>query len=165
MEALAKPSQANQPGSTDWVERLFLRFQTMYGSLWIDRWRDAPMPLVKAEWKEALSRFDLPTIKLALDWCGEHQKFPPTLPEFIVACKDARPRPEAAERQNVPRLSVDSRVAREKIAELVAQLKTKRSDPLNCFRQILIEADAGTYTYALGIQYAKEALGLAKAKD
>ena len=156
-------STAKQSALPDWVDRLFIRLGFMYGNLWTDRWRDAPMDMVKAEWGKALSRFDLPTIKLALDWCSENQKFPPTLPEFMDACRQQRTRPEHKPMQNVPRLSVDSSIAREKIAELVAQLKDKPRDHLNRFRQILIEAERGDYTYALGIQYAKEALGIVKS--
>lgn len=161
MEALAtRQSTAKQPALPDWVERLFLRLQTLYGALWIDRWRDAPMDLVHAEWYHGLKRFDLQAIKGGIDWCRDHQKFPPTLPDFIDACQQARPRPESVTTR-APRLGYDRDAAREQVRVLVERVhKRDPPEPLDCFRQIIKEAEEGTYTNWYGLKMAREALGI-----
>lgn len=162
MSHLTTVSTGNQSESREWVDRLFLRLASLYGNLWTQRWEGLDLALVKADWHDELRFYSFETIKAALDHCRSAQSLPPTLPEFSRICRDWR-RPEAKPLRAHPRLSVDSSVAREKITELVAQLKDRPHDPLNCFREILVEAERGDYTYALGIKYAKEALGLIKS--
>ncbi|MDR2209375.1 MAG: hypothetical protein LBE22_10455 [Azoarcus sp.] len=84
------------------VERIFSQLQGMYGSLWLDRWRDGVqierggkrfdqgLLLAKATWAKELAGFaDQPKrISVALDAC-RHRPLPPTLPEFIELCRQA----------------------------------------------------------------------------
>lgn len=90
MNDMTTQSTANPSALPEWVDRLFARFALMYGGAWADRWRDAPLDLVKDEWYRTLRVFDLPTMKRALDWCAANQKFPPSLPEFADACRNHR---------------------------------------------------------------------------
>jgi hypothetical protein len=123
-----KPSTLprSAPPTDERIERLFLRLGTIYGSVWFDRWRDAPAELVKAEWSRGLARFDVPTIRRALDWCAENQKFPPTLPDFIAACKDALPRPESFALLAPPRATTRDRAEGQRhLADLLARMKAR----------------------------------------
>lgn len=73
-----------------WISKIFSKFEARYGSLFIDRWRDCDMANVRETWAEELAGFkDQPDrIAYALRVLAE-EKFPPTLPEFIAACRRA----------------------------------------------------------------------------
>lgn len=73
-----------------WVDRIFLKMQGRYGSLFIDRWKGCDMANVKETWAEELGGFrDRPDcIAYALKTLAD-QQFPPTLPEFLAACRRA----------------------------------------------------------------------------
>lgn len=93
-------STRSLPGS--WVDRIFDRMQGLYGSLWVERWRNGDMVQVagrqmdagllnaKAVWSEELAGFASrpDCIKAALDAC-KSRSLPPTLPEFAQGCRDA----------------------------------------------------------------------------
>ena len=69
-----------------WIERLFARFEAMYGARFADAWKSCNLHNVKQVWAECLggySREELATGVLACmskDW-------PPTLPEFAKLCR------------------------------------------------------------------------------
>lgn len=73
-----------------WVSKIFARLEGRYGSLFLDRWRGCDMENVRATWAEELGGFrDQPErIAYALKSLAD-QPFPPTLPEFIAACRRA----------------------------------------------------------------------------
>lgn len=84
-------SQASQRALPDaWVSRIFSRLEGRYGSLFHDRWRGCDMANVRETWAEELAGFhDRPdAIGYALRTLAD-QQFPPTLPEFLVACRRA----------------------------------------------------------------------------
>ena len=72
------------------VAKIFSKFEARYGSLFLDRWRGCDMENVVATWAEELAGFsDRPdAIGYALRVMA-NSKFPPTLPEFIEACRRA----------------------------------------------------------------------------
>jgi len=77
-----------------WIDALFVRFSSYYGEQFISKWRNVDIEQTKADWAEALWRFDSTTLKTALEYCREDPKYasyPPSLPEFIQMCKNARP--------------------------------------------------------------------------
>lgn len=75
----------------EWVERLFLRFQATYGNRCATMWADAPVAEVKAVWADALGQFVADDIRSALASSFDHYPdFPPTLPQFVGLCRDAR---------------------------------------------------------------------------
>lgn len=118
MASLPSTSSMETP-SGKWIDRLFLRLGTIYGALWTDKWRDAPVDLVKAEWERVLSGFSMEALRGGLDHCAASLKFPPSLPEFAQACRDARPRPEAQVRRP---LLVDKPAA-DFVARKIAEMK------------------------------------------
>lgn len=76
------------------VSRVFERMEALYGSLFIDRWKDTDIARVRAVWAEELGGFaDAPEMIAhalrSLSACP----MPPTLPEFLVLCRSA-PRPQ-----------------------------------------------------------------------
>lgn len=94
-----------------WVSKIFDRLAGRYGSLFLDRWRGCDMENVRATWAEELGGFsDKPeAIGYALKALAD-QQFPPTLPEFLAACRRApvkqapalpyKPTPEDRERNH-----------------------------------------------------------------
>lgn len=80
----------------NWIERLFSKMASMYGSLFADRWRDCDLSEVKSVWAEELASFsDHPECYgLALKAMVEECKFPPTLPEFFALCRKSYSRPQ-----------------------------------------------------------------------
>ncbi len=76
---------------SEWVERLFLRFQAVYGNRVTTMWADAPVEEVKSVWADALGQFTGEDLKHALTASFEHYtEYPPTLPQFVGLCRDAR---------------------------------------------------------------------------
>lgn len=76
----------------EWIERIFQRMENFYLSLWKDRFGEIPRERVKRAWAEELAGYSATEIKRGLDVCRT-MKFPPTLPEFMNACRpvvDAR---------------------------------------------------------------------------
>lgn len=106
--ATSRPSVSALP--EPWICKIFRRLEGRYGSLFLDRWSRCDMANVKAVWAEELAGFqDNPAaIGYALK-ALQDQQFPPTLPEFLAACRRApgmnplalitrKPTPEEAER-------------------------------------------------------------------
>lgn len=88
LNATSQPIASVLPDT--WISKIFSKFEARYGSLFIDRWRDCDMANVRETWAEELAGFkDQPDrIAYALRVLAE-EKFPPTLPEFIAACRRA----------------------------------------------------------------------------
>ena len=95
-----------------WVDELFKRFEAMYGSAFHQKWAGCDITMVKREWAETLDGVDGETIRVALKACREHNKFPPSSPEFHQLCKSlkvvashkALPRPVVSNEENLKRL-------------------------------------------------------------
>ena len=70
------------------IERVFIRMNSIYGSLWASRYpSEALLAAAKAEWRLALGLKTLAQIKRAMEECHEaHRHFPPTLGEFAELC-------------------------------------------------------------------------------
>lgn len=94
------------------TERLFARFAAMYGDAAIKRmWGQQQPEAVKAIWADSLGRFDVQAITAGLRNLEDAgNTFPPTLPEFIAAC---RRKPETAPPEHRPLLAPKARTAEE----------------------------------------------------
>ena len=152
-ELLTAPLNDSIKRPIDW---LFEQLAARYGRHWFDLWSDVPMADVKNAWQEELTGFTMAQAKAALAKSG---KFPPTLPEFVALCK---PDPIPAAQREFARLPAAKGAAHPAVqAEIDRFLKTNRKrDPKDWARKILAEAEAGTYRIPIGIEFAKEALGL-----
>ena len=69
------------------MDRLFQKLSLTYGKTFIEKWTGIPMEAVKAEWADKLGKFELESIKDALEHCQTNVEFPPTLPQFIQICQ------------------------------------------------------------------------------
>lgn len=72
------------------VDRLFAKLSSMYGARFADLWNGTNIDEVKATWSDSLSGFHVENIARAIKILTENNPFPPTLPEFISLCKQAR---------------------------------------------------------------------------
>lgn len=78
----------SQPIPSAWIERIWDRLKTMYGSKFIDLWRDVDPIQLKQAWAEELSGYTAYEIKRGLEAC-KARPFPPTLPELLTLCRPA----------------------------------------------------------------------------
>lgn len=92
-----------------WIEKIFSKFEARYGSMFHDRWKGCDLNNVKETWAEELANFaDKPEcIGHALKVLAS-AKFPPTLPEFLEACRQA-PRKEVPALRYVPTAADEER--------------------------------------------------------
>lgn len=117
-----------------WVERIFDRMQGLYGSLWVDRWRsgeliardsqsfDRGLLLAKETWAQELGGFvEMPErISRALDAC-RHRNLPPTLPEFLDACRQ--------QHADAPKALAAPRATAEQVAQQTEVIARRMSAP------------------------------------
>lgn len=87
---LAISQQRSSALPDPWIERLFLRFEAMYGAKFADAWKGCDLKSVKSLWAETLGA--LSREELAKGFAGCMSKdWPPTLPEFVKLCRMADP--------------------------------------------------------------------------
>jgi len=115
------------PGA--WVERLFSRFVALYGSAKVAAmWADANVAEVKAVWSEELGRFDADTLRSAMQAIVDSgREWPPTLPEFVAACHQARRPPSSRSVAALPGAGgayTDVETARRNVARIRQMLAT-----------------------------------------
>jgi hypothetical protein len=72
-----------------WVERLFDVMTATYGNRFLDMWRDTDIKKTKAHWAVELGEFRGETIAYAITFLRQFD-WPPSLPEFIKLCEQAR---------------------------------------------------------------------------
>ena len=108
-----------------WIDSLFERLESAYGSKWLNMWGNSNLVNVKSLWAEKLAGFsDNPkAIAYALDCLDEHP-FPPTLPEFLALCRKA-PKPES---KALPAPAANPEKAAEFASNVKAVTKSTRDD-------------------------------------
>lgn len=91
----AKQYASREPLPEAWIDRLFSRLHAMYGSKFAAMWQGTDPHEVKAVWAEELAGFrEMPEcLKAALQSFNESE-WPPTLPQFLKACREAARRTE-----------------------------------------------------------------------
>ena len=111
-----------------WIEKIFSKMSSLYGTLFSDRWRDCDLAEVKEVWAEELSSFsDHPECYgLALKAMVSECKFPPTLPEFVALCRKSYSRPKlvALEHKLTPE---DIERNKERARQMVEELSRRMS--------------------------------------
>ena len=117
------------------TSRLFDRFLALYGTDQLERmWRGQDMDAVKLIWADSLCKFHPNTIGAAVrDLEATGKAYPPTLPEFVSACRVAALQakqvgnPLPPERHlEPPKVSPEEVAeARRQLAELVAKMTAK----------------------------------------
>lgn len=128
LNATSPPTVSALPES--WISKIFAKFEARYGSLFIDRWKDCNMENVRETWAEELANFaDKPEcIGYALKVL-QTSKYPPTLPEFLEACRQA-PRKEAPALRYVPTAEDEER-ARQAAASAAKAIKKINGDGID----------------------------------
>lgn len=75
------------------IDRLFLSFTAFYGQLWRSQFKNEEfIEFMKNEWANALNHVEDNFLQEALTLCRNKKEFPPTLPQFIELCRDAKKR-------------------------------------------------------------------------
>lgn len=160
------------------VKRLFMVLHGWYGNQFLakfatgeldDQGKDRGIKSARMVWASELAKFDAETIMAAASRCKEdHQKFPPSLPEFLALCRACAPRHSTPVQKTgigmSPELrSVYSRRARE---SAISRLKS-RVDAVTGYLPLPLSLDglklaiAGAVACAGGDE-AKELLRLEK---
>jgi len=99
------------------THRLWERFENRYGSLWMDRWAGLPLARVKAEWADELKCFTLEALRYGFESVKD-SPYPPTLPEFVAACRRA-PRPGYVA---IEAPKIDKETAKARLSEIRARM-------------------------------------------
>lgn len=103
-----------------WVEALFEKMATFYGVKFADQWRGTPLDKVQKSWGIELSKLTRPQWKAGVASLSAFPR-PPTLPEFMAHCRQART--EEAARQ-APALENLPRMTPEQAAEGIRKVHT-----------------------------------------
>lgn len=127
--AVAKGSSMDKQSA--WLEatidKLWERCENRWGSLWMDRWAGLPMARVKAEWADDLSGFTPEALRYGFDVVRDN-RYPPTLPEFVQACRLAPPPPvRALAAPAIPQEKLNARLA--EIGKFVRDFGRRPSRP------------------------------------
>jgi hypothetical protein len=86
----------------EWIARLFSRLQAIYGNRVQTMWGKVDPTEVRQVWAESLARFEGSDLREAIEnVMGAYPDYPPTLPQFMGLCMDAK-RKRAQETQKLP---------------------------------------------------------------
>jgi hypothetical protein len=129
-----------------WVERLFSKLLSEYGSRFSDMWAGVPADEVKAQWGRRLAGYEPQEIKRGLD---SLEPTAPTLPKFLLLCRPDGKRPRKPE----PEALMPPMVSAEKVAELrqgIAEIENNRPG-LDWARRIVNgeRPNAGAHAHSL----------------
>jgi hypothetical protein len=115
-----------------WIAKIFSKLEGRYGSMFHDRWKGCDLNNVKATWAEELAPYAHrpEAIGHALKTLSG-QKFPPTLPEFLEACRSA---PEPYQPALPHKLAAEDHERAREAAEAMAKIvKPIRGDGIDAF--------------------------------
>ncbi|MCM2312201.1 MAG: hypothetical protein NDI84_12440 [Steroidobacteraceae bacterium] len=142
-----------------WVKSLLDRMAAMYGEKFVRQWEKTDPDAMRDMWAESLGRFDGDQIKWALQHLVGNNPFPPTLPEFVMLCRQA-PRKEtpALPAPVVPK-SVAQRRA-EELAQAAEKITGAKKDPKGWAREVLAEPKKFP---GISVKFARMALGASDA--
>ena len=148
------------------VRQLFMLFHGSYGNLFLSKFatgekdaqdKDKGVKSAMKVWDIKLRVYAADVIEEAANrLLLEHPEFPPTLPQFEVMCRAVRPRKSYAEEQGLPRLAAP---APQPVASVSYEA---RRDGKDWARAILAGIEAGQKRSPTVVQWAREALGLAR---
>lgn len=122
-------------------------------------WGAAEPTDLERAWAEGLWEFEAVDLRDALAVVGQnYPDYPPTLPQFIGLCRDARRRrAQQTVRLSAPRDPADHYLAERAVA---AVGRLKRDDPKAWARRILERDGNGEPVPMYAVTCAREALGL-----
>lgn len=96
----------------EWIERLFLRFQAVYGSRATAMWNEVPKADLMDAWRDGLAGHRGEDIAGAVDLLpSRFPEWPPTLGEFLGLCRDvAQTRAQSVTKVPGPKISMPDHV-------------------------------------------------------
>jgi hypothetical protein len=109
---------------SEWVARLFLRFEAIYGNRATTMYANADPNELRQVWGDELGRFTGDDIREALAILPKaYQHYPPTLYEFADLCSDAkRKRSQTVTKLSGPRTEMPEHI-REQLRAFVSRMK------------------------------------------
>jgi hypothetical protein len=141
--------------STAVIDRLFAALFNIYGSQWLNQWKDNDLGEVKVLWSDQLGFFanHLDSIAWALDHLPDRA---PNLVQFKRLCMDAPKHSQVEALEWKATSPIPANIAKElkKIAQPTKQ------DPKAWAHRILKRVEMGEKPSSISVRFAKEALGL-----
>jgi hypothetical protein len=123
-----------------WVDRLFAVMSAAYGARFADLWRGSNLADVRRLWGIELFRLTREQLKAGRENLTALPK-PPTLPEFIIHCKQARLDQSASavpRLENLPKATPEQATANlERINRAVAGLRTPKITAEWAFKAVM----------------------------
>jgi len=139
---------------------LWRKMAAVFGARFLDMWRDVDPVDVQAEWSHALhgmSRDALQRGTTAL-W---HMRYPPTLPEFLEACRGQSSTVPALTDDSNRTPSVEARAQLAGIADAVSTAMHQRSgDHVAWARLLIARHERGESITSRQLQHAREAIAV-----
>ena len=145
----------SKPLPDSWIKSLLDRMAAMYGEKFVRQWEKTDPSAMREMWANALGRYDGEQIKWALLHLVGNNPFPPTLPEFVILCRQA-PRSEIP---SLPAPVVPQEVARARAAEIEAASRKIAAKPQD-FRKWARDILANPRVFPpYSVKCAQEAMG------
>lgn len=145
------------------VKRLFMVLHGWYGNQFLakfstgeldDQGKDRGINSARMVWASDLARFDAETVMAAASRCkDEHQKFPPSFPEFLALCKACAPRQSAPRQQTGIGMS----------GELRSQYSRRAREAAMSALRVRMDAKTGYVEVQPGLNGLKQAIANAIA--
>jgi hypothetical protein len=148
------------------VKDVFIFFHGFYGTLFSAKYatgevdaeqKDKGILSARKVWAHELRKFERETVREAIDACKlVHQKFPPSLPEFLQFCREAQPR--ATYRPAVPEIPM-GQALRSEYARRAREINAKHDQRAITRQTGYIELPQGLDGLKLAIANAVSAAG------
>lgn len=153
-------SEPSRELPNEWIGRLFDRFRAMYGNKASIMWGEVDPTILVQTWRTELAGIAPDDIRVALESMKTaYTDFPPTLPQFMALCRDAR-RNRRSLVALLPDKSRDPDGMR-KLEAMGESLAGTKRDPRAWARKVLERHAAGDRSLPpISIQFAREALGM-----
>ena len=150
-------SSMSTPGSSNdwpkdavpqaWVEELFRKLSSYFGSRLADMWRGTEIEAVKREWGTALAKLSRAEWKAGVGALIS-LKYPPTLPEFWSICKQTRLHEAALD---TPQITDQTRASPEvveanlkRMREILAPLSQPKEETAEWAFKLLMRAESAS---------------------
>lgn len=70
------------------MDELLAKLHALYGQKWVNHVSGIPYDALRQTWAEALDGWTKDQAKRALDVCAKTMKWPPSVPDFVMALDD-----------------------------------------------------------------------------
>lgn len=105
------------------IDRLFLKFATLYGQVWRKQFSGEFLIFAKNEWLKGLINFDESILDLAVEVCRKTLELPPTMPKFIEICRSFHNRRFEMQKPSERIQHVPSKIGEKALKEIKQRLR------------------------------------------